>query len=140
MQVQIIQYRNAGDDEIETFRITITSHRWSWVNIYSFYKVDPGSKKECHPLLFLTNRRVVESPAGQRKRGPFGSPFPWSKKGAVTNCVGPGNMYSYVHKEQHSKETSTYITMYKYLHKDGWTVTSLTLFVGSVTIYNFLQA
>ena len=28
MQVHIIQYRNAGDDEIETFRITITSHRW----------------------------------------------------------------------------------------------------------------
>ena len=44
MQVHIIQYRNAGDDEIETFRITITSHRWSWVNIYSIYRWTLGPK------------------------------------------------------------------------------------------------
>ena len=51
MQVQIIRYRDAGDDEIETFRITITSHRWSWVNIYKYLQVDPGSE-QTSALLF----------------------------------------------------------------------------------------
>ncbi len=53
MQVHIIQYRNAGDDEIETFGIT--SHRWSRVDIYKYLQVDPGSKRQKakgDPLLF----------------------------------------------------------------------------------------
>ena len=52
--------------------------------IQDFNKVDPGSKKACHPLLFLTKRRSIESPAGQRKRGPFGSPFLGRRMGAAT--------------------------------------------------------
>ena len=118
MQVQIIQYRNAGDDEIETFRITITSHRWSWVNIYSFYKVDPGSKKECHPLLFLTNRRVVESPAGQRKRGPFGSPF-LGRRREQRQIVSVQVLCTVMYIRNNTARKRVHITMYKYLHKDG---------------------
>ena len=104
MQVQIIQYRNAGDNEIESFRITITSHRWSWVNIYKIYtRWTLGPKRSATRSCSWPISREVECPAGQRKRGPFGSPFLGPKKGAATDCVGPGNMYNYVHTEQHSK-------------------------------------
>ena len=51
MQVQIIRYMNDGDDEIETF-FRITSHRWSWVNIYKVYtEWTLGPKGMSHALV-----------------------------------------------------------------------------------------
>ena len=55
MQVQVIWYMNAGDDEIETFRITITIHRWSWVNICT-------TIKQCGP--WVLKSRVTRSCSG----------------------------------------------------------------------------
>ena len=87
--IHIVQYRNAGDDEIETFRITITSHRWSWVNIYKYLQVDPGSEHKmssCSGIQAWVDDKMPGWAAvkrgtfsrvpnrSQEKRGPFEGP------------------------------------------------------------------
>ena len=89
MQVHIIQYRNAGDDEIETFGITITSHRWL-KNIYK--RVDPGSKKKLVMRSCSCQVDEIKSPAGLVKKGDRSGPLYWPKRGAPVES--PGTMYT----------------------------------------------
>ena len=81
MQVHIIQYRNAGDDEIETFRITITSHRWSWVNIYKFTEWTLGPKIVDMRSCSSTQVEEILAPQGSIK-GDRSGPQLWAERGA----------------------------------------------------------
>ena len=65
--------------------------------------MDPGSKRSATRSCSWPHVETVECPAGQHKRGPLGPQFV-AEEGSSDNCVGPGIMYNYVHKEQHSKE------------------------------------
>ena len=98
------------------------------------YRVDPGSKKARHPLLFLSSRRCVTSPAGQHKRGPFGSPFHGRRGERCSDiCVGPGTMYRYVHMNNTTR--NMYISLctgtYKIMYKNVDHVTTSTVFGGA---------
>ena len=50
--------------------------------------MDPGSKESCDALLFFNPSRRNKSPAGQHKRGPFGSPIMGRRGERSDSCVG----------------------------------------------------
>ena len=99
MQVQIIQYRNAGDDEIETFRITITSHRWSWVNIYK--RVDHG------PWQVARSCSGLESRCKNARLGSIEKGYLWvpnrSRRTSVGICTGVARYYVHMYIRQHTR-------------------------------------
>ena len=97
MQVHIIQYRNAGDDEIETFGITITSHRWSWINIYKFTEWTLGPKID--GMRSCSSAAQVEeilTPQGCIKGDRLG-PQLWAEKGSAATVVSGRNYVQNVH-------------------------------------------
>ena len=91
------------------FRITITSHRWSWVNIYKFTG-GPWVQKSSEVLLFLTRVEEITSPAGLDKRGPFGSPIMGRRGERSDSCVGRYYVHLYI-QQTHNNNNSTYIIL-----------------------------
>ena len=105
-----------------------------------------GPKINHRAILLLSTSQQLKYPTWVVKKGTFGSPM--SIKEASCGVLGcyriykklpiPGTMYKICTYGQRHR-LIMYINIYVQ-HGLGWTVTSHSVFLGSVTIYNFLQA
>ena len=109
---------------LETTRLRLCDY-YNWPQVVmgkyiQIYRVDPGSKKKsvCALVSSVPSRRN-SSPAGQHKRGPFGSPV-MGEEGSAATVVSAGTMYICTYRG-HNNNNITYIVLCTLICTKRWT-------------------
>ena len=109
---------------LRLFRITITSHRWSWVNIYTEWTLGPNRARAL--VSGLESRYKIARTWAAYKGGPFGSPSKPKKQALRYLQVLPGIMYICTYDN-----TTRNKCTYNYVQHNTWTVSTCTVYGGA---------